>query len=87
MGSKAVTVTVTLKDFSVTLSRASVPTGTPVTFKVENQGKVTHELVLEPAGAKDEPLEQNGKPTELEDIEAGALRSARRRRCGWMPAS
>jgi uncharacterized cupredoxin-like copper-binding protein len=74
--SKAVTVTVTLKEFSVTLSRSSVPAGTPVRFNVVNEGKMTHELVLEPAGLEDEPMEQNGAATELEDIEPGTSRTA-----------
>jgi uncharacterized cupredoxin-like copper-binding protein len=75
-GSKAVTVTVTLKEFSVSMSPSTVPVGVPVTFKVLNAGKITHELVLEPANVVDEPMMQKGKATEIQDIAPGSTRSA-----------
>lgn len=39
------TVNVTLKEFKILPSKASVPAG-KVTFKVKNTGKVTHEFVV-----------------------------------------
>ncbi len=63
-------VKVTLSEFKVLMDKNSLPAG-PITFQIENTGKETHEVVLEPAGANDEPFEVNGKASEAEDIPAG----------------
>ncbi len=48
-----VTIKVTATDFKFKLSRASVPTGTTVIFKVTNKGKIPHDFKI------------NGKKTQL----------------------
>lgn len=45
--------------------------GQPYHFMVTNKGLTTHELVIEPLGANDEPMEANGKESEVEDIAKG----------------
>jgi uncharacterized cupredoxin-like copper-binding protein len=72
-GSKAsgpTVVKVTLTEFKVAMDKNTIPAG-PVTFQIQNDGKETHEVVLEPAGVNDEPFEANGKASEAEDIPAG----------------
>jgi uncharacterized cupredoxin-like copper-binding protein len=59
-----------LSEFKIELDKTSIPAG-PVTFNITNEGAITHELVLEPAGARDEPFEKDGKVSEAEDIEPG----------------
>ena len=59
-----------LSEFKIELDKTSIPAG-PVKFIIMNEGTVTHEVVLEPAGAKDEPFEKDGKVSEAEDIEPG----------------
>ena len=54
----------------MTLDKTSIPAG-PVKFIIDNDGASLHEAVLEPAGVDDEPLEANGKESELEDIAPG----------------
>ena len=56
-----VTIKVTATDFKFKLSRASVPTGTTVIFKVTNKGKIPHDFKI------------NGKKTQL--IKPGATKS------------
>jgi LPXTG-motif cell wall-anchored protein len=70
-----VEVKVTLSDFKVEMSNTDLPAGTAVTFVITNNGKITHEMVLEKAGVVDEPLEFNGEGQEAEDIEAGTTRT------------
>lgn len=70
-----VTVNVKLTEFKVELSNTELPAGTPVTFVITNDGKVTHEMVLEKANAVDEPLEFEGKAQEAEDIVPGTTRT------------
>lgn len=70
-----VEVQVTLSEFKVELSKTNLPAGTVVNYVITNTGKVTHELVLEKAGAVDTPLELNGKGQEAEDIEPGTTRT------------
>jgi len=67
-----VEVTVTLSEMKVELSTANVPAGTAVTYVITNNGKLTHEVVLEKEGADDEPLEFGGKEQEAENIAPGA---------------
>ncbi|MBI3764348.1 MAG: hypothetical protein HY260_21110 [Chloroflexi bacterium] len=68
-------VTVTLTDFNVAASAASVPVNTPIKFVVTNKGAVEHELILQPRGADDQPLEANGRESEVEDIEPGETKA------------
>ena len=42
---------------------------------ITNEGAITHEFVLEFAGAHDEPFEKEGKVSEAEDIEPGTSTS------------
>jgi uncharacterized cupredoxin-like copper-binding protein len=41
-----VTIVVTAREFSFTLSKRSVPVGTTVIFKVVNKGKITHNFAI-----------------------------------------
>jgi uncharacterized cupredoxin-like copper-binding protein len=59
-----------LTEFKVEMDKTSIPVG-PVKFIIDNVGKETHEVVLEPAGVDDEPLSLNDKVSEAEDIKAG----------------
>jgi len=73
------TVQVDLKDFSVTAKTTKFKAGTPYLLQVTNDGEATHELVVEPAGKVDEPLETtvNGKEieSEVEDIAPGETKT------------
>jgi len=60
---KTVTIKVTATDFKFKLSRASVPTGTTVIFKVTNKGKIPHDFKV------------NGKKTQL--IKPGETKSVK----------
>jgi uncharacterized cupredoxin-like copper-binding protein len=51
------------------MDKTSIPAG-PVTFIIENNGGLVHELVLEKAGQPDTPFEVNGRVSEAEDIES-----------------
>lgn len=63
-------VHVKLTEYKVEMDKTSVPAG-PVKFLIENAGKITHEVVLEAGGAKDEPMKSGDKESEVENIEAG----------------
>lgn len=65
-------VEVTLTEFSVSASATTFKVGEAYTFAVKNIGQYTHEFIIEPAGAIDEPLEADEKEAEIEDIESGA---------------
>jgi uncharacterized cupredoxin-like copper-binding protein len=69
------TVTLVLRDFSITPSKTTVKAGEPVTFVAVNEGTLVHEVVVEPAGAVDEPLEMDGREAEIEDIHPGEAKS------------
>jgi plastocyanin len=60
---KTVTIKVTATDFKFKLSRASVPTGTTVIFKVTNKGKIPHDFKV------------NGKKTQM--IKPGETKSVK----------
>jgi len=60
---KTVTIKVTATDFKFKLSKASVPTGTTVVFKVTNKGKIPHDFKI------------NGKKTQL--INPGQTKSVK----------
>lgn len=59
---KTVTIKVTATDFKFKLSKASVPTGTTVVFKVTNKGKIPHDFKI---NGKKTPLIQPGKTAKL----------------------
>jgi uncharacterized cupredoxin-like copper-binding protein len=69
------TLTVQLGDFSVTPTMTQLQAGKMYLFEVTNIGAATHEFVLEPASAVDEPLAKvaNGAKmeAEVEDIAPG----------------
>jgi uncharacterized cupredoxin-like copper-binding protein len=64
-------VHVGLGEFFITTSMPMLDVGTPYTFMAMNTGTMVHELVIEPAGAADEPLEKDGVESEIEDIAPG----------------
>jgi uncharacterized cupredoxin-like copper-binding protein len=72
---KAVTVKVTLRDFTVTMSRRQLPAGKTIRFMISNRGKAMHEAVLEPFGADDKALSVRGKKYEADDIAPGTTRT------------
>jgi uncharacterized cupredoxin-like copper-binding protein len=59
-----------MSEFEFEMDKTSIPAG-PVRFIFENAGNETHEAVLEPAGAVNEPFEANGKESEVEDVMPG----------------
>jgi MYXO-CTERM domain-containing protein len=63
-------------EYTIEMTRTTFPADTPITFNVTNKGKIPHEVVLERAGANDQPLAQNNKEFELEDIAPGATVTA-----------
>jgi len=63
-------VQVKLNEYNVVMDKTSIPAG-PVRFEIENTGTEEHELVLEPAGTKDEPFELDGVESEAEGIPPG----------------
>lgn len=63
-------VNVTLSEYKIVLDTTSIPAG-PVTFAIKNTGSLTHAFLLEPAGARNEPFELNGKKSQTGDIAAG----------------
>src|SRR5436190_24399810 len=72
-GNKTATPTevhVKLSEFKIEMDKTSIPAG-PVKFIIDNAGMVVHEVVLEPAGADDKPMESGGKESEVENIETG----------------
>jgi uncharacterized cupredoxin-like copper-binding protein len=76
-GAQAAThVGVTLTEYKVSMASTSIPAGVPVTFNATNKGQTIHEVVLEKAGAADQPLEMNGGEAEIEDIAPGQTKSA-----------
>ena len=66
----ATTVTVTMKEFKFTLSKAKVPHG-KVTFKLVNKGKLAHDFAI---GGKKSKLIAKGKTgTLIVTLKAGKL--------------
>ena len=63
-----------LNEYSIILDQSSIPAGA-VKFEFENIGTEEHEVVLEPAGAEDEPFELNGEASEAEEIQPGETRT------------
>jgi plastocyanin len=68
--SGATEVQVKLSEYVVVMDKTSIPAG-PVKFVITNIGAADHELVLEDAGAHDEPFELNGEESEVEDVHPG----------------
>jgi predicted lipoprotein with Yx(FWY)xxD motif/uncharacterized cupredoxin-like copper-binding protein len=64
-------VAVTLTEYAITPSTTAFKVGRPYTFVVTNVGAITHEMVLEPAGVDDEPLEIGGHEAEVENVDPG----------------
>jgi predicted lipoprotein with Yx(FWY)xxD motif len=64
-------VAVELGEFYVKASTVTLQAGQEYTFVVTNAGVLIHELVIEPAGAVDEPFEKGDMESEIEDIEPG----------------
>ena len=76
-GAQAAThVDVTLTEYRIRTTSTDIPAGVPVTFAVTNNGQTMHEVVLEQAGAVDQPLEMNGAEAEIDDIAPGETKSA-----------
>ena len=65
-------VQVTLDEFVVGADQLTLTAGQAYTFAITNTGQLVHELVIEPAGANDAPLDQDGQESEVEDIDPGA---------------
>ncbi len=69
-------VGVTLTEYKINMAPATVPAGVPVTFVATNQGQTMHEVVLEKAGAVDQPLAMNCGEAEIANIAPGETKSA-----------
>ena len=69
------TVQVSLTDMAIASSLTTFTVGVPYTFVVTNNGQVEHEMVIEPRGAVDEPMEVNGQESEADEIEPGQTKS------------
>jgi len=73
-------VEVETTEFRIAADPAAVQAGKPVAFVVRNLGELTHEVVVQPAGAMDEPFEQEDddaesqRASEVEDVEPGTVR-------------
>jgi uncharacterized cupredoxin-like copper-binding protein len=68
-------VDVTLKEFSVASSATSFKAGQPYTFTITNNGQYAHQIEIEPAGAIDQPLTDNGKQANIPSIDPGATQT------------
>jgi uncharacterized cupredoxin-like copper-binding protein len=66
-----VDVAIELGEFFISPEPTMLLAGQPYRFVVTNTGLAKHELVIEPAGAKDEPLEKDGMESEVEDVATG----------------
>jgi predicted lipoprotein with Yx(FWY)xxD motif/plastocyanin len=64
-------VEVTILDGDVESSVTDFKVGETYTFNVTNNGEIEHEIVLEKAGAIDEPLEGDGGEAEVEGLKSG----------------
>ncbi|MCC7023018.1 MAG: ester cyclase [Thermomicrobiales bacterium] len=68
-------VKVTLTEFSIALAPTTLHTGQPYAFVVTNQGTVTHEFVIEEAGATHEPLMDDDATAMTTGIAPGETRT------------
>lgn len=77
----AIVVPVEVSEWAIAPAQSVFRVGQAYRFEVANRGKLTHEWVMEPAAANDQPLEREGGPddepavSELEDIGPGATKS------------
>ena len=74
-GSGADTVAVSLREFKIAASQTTFKVGRTYTFAATNDGKLEHELVLEPDGAVDQALTAGGKVAEADDIAPGQTKT------------
>lgn len=65
-------ITVGLSEFAISADQTTLKVGETYTLQITNNGQFTHEVVVEKAGANDEPLEMDGAELEAEDIASGA---------------
>lgn len=69
-------VQVTLSEFKIEASPASVPANRLIKFTVTNKGTLEHEMVVEPKGANDKALEgKSGAPAEADNIAVGQTKT------------
>jgi len=68
-------VNITISEYKIESSAANFKVGEEYTFQITNSGQMTHEFIIEKAGAIDDPLEANGSEAEVEDISAGSTAS------------
>ena len=66
------TVDVQLTEFTVVSSATTFRVGQAYTFTASNTGGFPHELVVEKAGATDEPLTSDGQPAQIGPLDPGA---------------
>jgi predicted lipoprotein with Yx(FWY)xxD motif/uncharacterized cupredoxin-like copper-binding protein len=64
-------IAVSLSEFSITAEASTLKVGEEYTFRATNNGTEVHEMIVEAAGAADEPLELDGGEAEIEDLEPG----------------
>ncbi len=69
------TVDVQLTEFAVTASTTTFTVGQAYTFTATNAEGFPHEMVIEKAGAMDEPLEAGGQTAEAGPLDPGASES------------
>lgn len=60
-----------LFEFGITATPLTLQSGQEYTFVAHNSGQMVHEVVIEPAGTIDEPLEDGDRESEIEDIGPG----------------
>lgn len=65
------TVMIDLWEFGISADPMTLTAGEEYTFVVTNSGMMVHEMVIEPAGVIDEPLESGEEESEIEDIQPG----------------
>lgn len=68
-------VAVTLRDYSIAMSRHRLTAGQPVTLVITNRGKAMHEIILARFAAGDHALRVNGTEYEAEHIAPGTTRT------------
>lgn len=66
------TVQVALWEFRISADRMTLRAGEEYTIVGSNVGTMVHEMVVERAGALDEPLEKDDRESEVEDIQPGS---------------
>jgi uncharacterized cupredoxin-like copper-binding protein/predicted ester cyclase len=60
-----------LFEFGISANPLTLQVGQEYTFVAHNSGQMVHEVVIEPAGTIDEPLEKDDQESEIEDIGPG----------------